>query len=503
VWKSSIGSLRFEVDHRDTSGEGGATLRVRAAKEGDRELLRFDCFRRAPHYHVDPAGRDLITALDPLADNIDWTVGELARDLGGYLERAGFAVNREAPRREPLAALLRDVEAAMRNPPARLDAPEPRRLAARISEKWNTYPPEILPAWVAEMDFPLATPVRAVLERALDLDDLGYPINPGETGLREAFAERMETRFGWAIDPQRVVVLTDVVQGMYVALETLCEPGDGAIVQTPIYPPFLSSVGETGRRLDACPLVRGAHGFEIDFDALRAATDARTRMLLLCNPHNPSGRAYTREELEALAELVLERDLVVVADEIHADLVFDGRRHLPFASLGAALAERTITLTSATKAFNIPGLRCAVAHFGSARLQDRFGAVPRHIRGGVGLLGIYATLAAWRHADPWLDEVRAYLEGNRDFLRDALRKRFPEIVCHPAEATYLAWLDCAALELPGTPGAFFAERGKLALSDGHFFGKGWEQYARLNFATSRTVLEQVLERMETALRSRS
>ena len=221
---------------------------------------------------------------------------------------------------------------------------------------------------------------------------------------------------------------------------------------------------------------------------------------MLCNPHNPSGRNYTRDELERLAEVALRRDLVVITDEIHCDLVFDEREFIPFATLSPEVEARTLTLNSASKSFNIPGLRCAVAHFGSQELLDRFnGRFPRHVRGGLGLLGLYASIAAWEQAQPWLDEVLAYLQANRDYLLEQLAVRFPEIRCHAPEATYLAWLDCSGLDLRGSPAHHFMRKGKLALSDGGLFGAGFESFVRLNFATSRSILDQVLDRMARAL----
>jgi cystathionine beta-lyase len=388
----------------------------------------------------------------------------------------------------------------MSQPRSGLDDLDLEVLKSRVSEKWSTYPPEILPAWVAEMDFPLAEPIHRVLREAVERHDVGYPIAPRDTGLLEVFSERMAARFAWQVDPQRCEIITDVVQGLYVCLETLSDPGEGAVVQTPIYPPFLQAVPETGRRLVENRLVQRSTGFEIDFDALRRDVDSSTRLLLLCSPHNPTGRVFHRAELEALAELVLERDLIVVTDEIHGDLVFSGGEHIPFATLAPEVAARTVTLTSATKAFNIPGLRCAVAHFGSQALQERYNALPRHIGGGIGLLGLYATIAAWRESQPWLDEVRCYLEANRDFTAGFLAERLPEIVFHPPQATYLGWLDCSALELKPTPGTLFLRRGKVALSDGRYFGAGFEQFARINFATSRSILGEVLERVESAVR---
>jgi cystathionine beta-lyase len=375
-------------------------------------------------------------------------------------------------------------------------------LQQRKSEKWHTYPPDILPAWVAEMDFPLAQPIQRVLQRALDQWDVGYPIAPRDTGLCEAFAARMDDRFGWRIDPRRVEILSEVVQGMYVAMEAYSGKGEGAVVQTPIYPPFLNAVTETGRRLIENRLVDGASGHEIDFDALSDGIDGGTRILLLCNPHNPTGRVYRRAELEMIADVVLRNDLLVVTDEIHCDLLFDGREHIPFATLSPEIEARTVTLNSASKSFNIPGLRCAVAHFGSKELQDRFtGRFPRHVRGGMGVLGLYASIAAWQEGQPWLDEVVAHLEANRNYLVGELETRFPGIRCHAPEGTYLAWLDCSPLGIEGSPAKRLMGRGKVALSDGCHFGTGsggpgFESFVRLNFATSRAILEQVLDRMQ-------
>ncbi len=495
MWEGSLGALRFHVEHRRAGAGGGPTLRVHQI-DSSRELLRFDCFDERPHFHVDPSGRGELTALDPLADNVAWTVAELARDLAGYLEKAGFA-GAATWSSDELAATLRGAEDAMRNPPVDLDDLSLDVLKSRKSEKWEQYSREILPAWVAEMDYPLAEPIRRVLQRAVDRDDVGYPIAPHETGIREAFAERMADRVGWHVSPGDIQVITDIVQGIVWSLSAYSEPGQGVIVQTPIYPPFLGAVRDTGRRLVENRLVAGDDGFEIDFDGLGGA-DAR--ILLLCNPHNPTGRVFSRGELERIAELAGARNWVVVSDEIHSDLVFPGHEFIPFASLGPEVAARTVTLTSATKAFNIPGLRCAIAHFGSRELRQRYlAALPRHAGGGIGLLGLYATIAAWRHSQPWLDRVVAHLDANRATLARELAARFPGVVFHPPQATFLAWLDFTALDLPGSPARFFYEHAKLALSDGRLFGSDCEGYARLNFATSVSILAQLLDRMESAL----
>src|SRR5690606_19325315 len=252
------------------------------------------------------------------------------------------------------------------------------------------------------------------LRRFVEASDVGYPMGLRQSGVAEAFCERMAQRFGWSIEPTRVEVLSEVVQGLYLAVDAFSRRGDGVLVQTPIYPPFLQVVRDLGRRLVENRMVRAGRELVPDLAALADAIDAGTRVLLLCHPHNPSGHVAGRRELERLAELVLAHDLIVIADEIHADLVYAGHAHVPFASLSPELAARTITLSSASKAFNIPGLRCAVAHFGTAALQQRFDAVGhRRFRGGIGLFGLAATVAAWRFGQPWLDEVVPYLEANR------------------------------------------------------------------------------------------
>jgi cystathionine beta-lyase len=403
-----LGPFSFEVEHRKADGGGGPTLRVRG--EDAREWLRFDCFERGAHWHLDPAGRDEITQLASGVDALVWTLGELRRDLAGYLARAGAP---ELAASVDPAPVLDAVEGAMRNPLPDFDAVRPASRRPSRGEKWTTYPDDVLPLWVADMDFPVAEPIRRVLRFAVDRSDLGYPIHPAPTDIPELTALRMQRLYGWSFAPSRVEILSDVVQGMYTALHQLTEPGDGAVVQTPIYAPFLGCVRKQGRRLDENRLVLGPDGYTVDVDGLRAIGDSRTRALLLCNPHNPSGRAFRRDELEAIARVALERDWVVVADEIHQDLVWSGHRHVPFASLGPEIEARTVTLTAASKAFNIAGLRCGVAIFGSEAQKRRFDALPRHIRGGIGTLGIEALDAAWRHSGPWLEAVRAYLEANR------------------------------------------------------------------------------------------
>ena len=372
-------------------------------------------------------------------------------------------------------------------------------LRARRGEKWQRYGDDVLAAWVADMDYPPAPAIRAELARMLEVADLGYPTNPSARDLPTQFAERMAERFRWRVEPQRVEVITDVVQGLFVGLWVYCEAGDGAVIQTPIYPPFLLAAAETRRRPVLNTLSPGAERYEIDFDALRASIDPNTRLLMFCNPHNPTGRVFTRSELEQIAAIAIEHDLVVLSDEIHADLVFSGGEHIPLATLGSEIEERTVTLMSASKAFNIAGLRCALAAFGSQELKRRFNSIPRHLRGGINGPGLAATRVAWEQCQPWLDDALVYLEGNRDFLADYLASELPRVRHFRPEGTYLAWLDCRDLDLDTSPYEFFLRDARVALSDGLHFGEGGEGCVRLNFATSRKILAEILERMAKAL----
>ncbi len=376
-----------------------------------------------------------------------------------------------------------------------------RRLRKTRGEKWQHYPDDVLPLWVADMDFPVAEPIRELLRETLENSDVGYPLHPRLEGLPTIFATRVKERFGWELDPARVAVITDVVQGMYVALSTLTSEGAGTVVQTPVYPPFLSCVSHLDRRMVTNELVVDDSGYTIDFESLRACIDADTEALMFCNPQNPTGRVFRRQELEQLAELAIEADLVIISDEIHADLVFAPHQHVPLATLGPEVEARTVTLSSATKAFNIAGLRCSVAAFGSADLQERFGSLSRHILGGLGSLGTSAAELAWTRCQPWLDDVLHYVSGNLDLLEQFLAAELPEVRYSRPEGTYLAWLDCRELGLPHEPYEFFLEEARVALSRGASFGQGGEGCVRLNFATSKSLLTEALERMAKAVRA--
>jgi cystathionine beta-lyase len=377
-------------------------------------------------------------------------------------------------------------------------------LRRRRSGKWTTHGAGVLPSNPAEMDFSIAPMIQARLEQVIAEQRYGYsgrgPDSPS-AALARAFADRMRTRFGWAAAAEGVRVVGDLVQGTTASLLAFSDPGEGVVLQLPSYPAFLRSIEESGRRLVANPMRQTASGFVLDMDGFAAAIDAGTRIVLLCHPQNPTGRVFDATDLAALPDLARRHDLVIVSDEIHADLVYAPRRHVPLALMFPELAERIVTLYSATKSFNIPGLRCAVMHFGSAELMARFNArIPPTLLGSPGVTGMEATLAAWEEAQPWCDHLLQVLEGHRDHLLARLHAELPGVVMHAPQATYLAWLDCSKLDLPAPPFEFFLERAGVGGGDGRNFGMADSACLRLNFATSRAILDEKIDRMVRAVR---
>jgi cysteine-S-conjugate beta-lyase len=305
----------------------------------------------------------------------------------------------------------------------------------------------------------------------------------------------MTSRSGWSPAPDCIRELSEVMQGVEFAIHHLTQPGDGIVLHTPSYPPFLESIARTGRRLVAAPAVPTDAGFEWDYDALEnelAATGAR--LWIVCHPQNPTGHVFDRVELERIAEIALRHDLLVVSDEIHSELVHDPHSHIPFATLGDELARRTMTVTSSSKAFNLAGLRWGIMHIGVNRLREALDALPVHYAGTPNLLAVEATDAAWREGDGWLTAVRDQLDANRRLLAELLREHLPSIRYRMPDATYLAWLDCRELGFGNDPAAVFAERG-VDIYSGLRFGDQGAGFVRMNFATSPTVLEATVQAM--------
>ena len=313
----------------------------------------------------------------------------------------------------------------------------------------------------------------------------------------------MAERFAWTAAPEHVRELCDVVQGVQIALHLATPPGSSIALHTPAYPPFFRTSAAMGRPILPIPAIRTGDGWGYDNERFArdlAAAEGGCRTLLLCNPQNPTGHVFSRDELAALADLAEEHDLLIISDEIHADLVYEPAGHVPIASLGPDVAARTLTLTSATKAFNVAGVRCAVAHVGPPALREIWDAQPDHLFGIVSRFGVEATRAAWQHGDEWLATAIGVLDRNRRLLGQLLADRLPSVDYALPQATYLAWLDFRDLGLRDRPETLLRDGG-VVLYPGPEFGPGGEGFARCNFATSATVLEAIVDRMAAALTS--
>jgi cystathionine beta-lyase len=368
------------------------------------------------------------------------------------------------------------------------------QLRERHSVKWRNYPPDVLPMFVAEMDTPLAPAIADVLATAVARGDTGYA--GSGTALPDAYAEFSANRFGWEPDPARTFVVPGVMGGVGIVLRALTRPGDGVVINPPVYHPFFGFLRLHGRRVVECPLVDGG----LDLDRLAACfAEPDVTTYLLCNPHNPTGVVYTRAELAAIAELAARHRVRVVSDEIHSPLVYAGNEHVPYLSLPGT--DDAILLAAASKAWNLPGLTAAVA-IGGPSAAAELAALPHEAFFGAGLFGVLAGAVAFRDCVPWLDDLVAGLDANRRLLGELLTTHLPQVRYRLPDATYLAWLDCRELDLPGAdpaapgdPAEFFLEKARVALNGGVMFGAQGAGFARLNFATSPEILTEGVLRL--------
>lgn len=385
------------------------------------------------------------------------------------------------------------------------------------SIKWKIYGEEILPLWVADMDFVVPEPVQEALRRAVEHGIFGYEFPTKE--LRETVAARMDKLYGWQVPPEMVVATPGVIAGFTAAARTVCTAGQGILIQPPVYPPFLSVHKSSALVRQDAPLKIMADGatlrYVVDFDVFERAVNsggAQTGMFLLCNPHNPTGQVYSRDDLARMAEICRRNKLFICSDEIHSELLLGGSstsaheavQHIPIASLDPEIADRTITLVAPSKTFNVAGLNCAFAIIPNPDLLERYKKTTEQMAMHVSSLGLAAALAAFSGAcDDWLAALRIYLTGNRDFLIEYVKREFNGIRVTVPDATYLAWLDCNELvrsgRIKGTPHEFFLKQAKVALNEGKEFGFGGEGFVRLNFGCPRKTLEDALERMKAAL----
>ena len=364
-------------------------------------------------------------------------------------------------------------------------------------DKWDRCEEDVLPLPVADMDFCSPEPVIRALRERIDHGVFGYT-SPAQA-LYEVIQTRLKTLYGWAVEVEDILFLPGVVVGFNLASHAVGQPGDGVLVQPPVYGPFLSAPGNAGRVCQPAPIRLQGSRYEIDLGVLRNAIDERTRMFLFCNPHNPVGRVYEQGELEALADVCLRHDLTICSDEIHCDLVFSGHHHIPIASLSPEVAQRTVTLMAPSKTFNVAGLKCSFAVIQNPELRARFQAAKAGLVPGVNALGYTAALAAYEEGQEWLDQVLAYLEANREALARYVAEHLPGMRMIVPEGTYLAWLDCRGLGIQGNPGEFILREARVGLNEGVWFGPGGEGFVRINFACPRSTLVEALERIEAAL----
>lgn len=377
------------------------------------------------------------------------------------------------------------------------------------SNKWTRYPEDVLPLWVADMDFPAPLPVQEALHKAVEHGIFGYE-SPSTT-LMETVCQRMDALYNWHIEPEMVIATPGIVSGFNAAARAVCAPGEGILMQPPVYFPFLQVHENIGLTRQYAPLVQVADDqlihYEINIEAFEAAmksSDTKTRMFLLCNPHNPTGSAFTDKQLSQMAEVCLRHDVIICSDEIHSELLLDDTKHIPIATLSREIADRTITLIAPSKTFNTAGLFCGFAIIPNLELRKRYRKAVEQMTLHVNSLGQIAAQAAFSgDCDDWLAEVLAYMTANRDFMVKYMQENLPEIRLTVPNATYLAWLDCNPLLasglFSGSPFEFFLNEAKVALNAGSEFGPGGEGFVRLNFACPRSTLKEALGRIREAL----
>jgi len=374
-----------------------------------------------------------------------------------------------------------------------------RKLSDSI--KWKYFAEDVLPMWVADMDFRAPDVVIEALMKRVQHGVFGYATQEKETAA--AIVDYLQQQYAWQVDPEAIVFLPGVVVGFNLASHALVGAGEGILIQPPVYMPFLGTAKHVSGVLQEAQLTRGENGrYGVDWDVFRATFAENTRMFLLCSPHNPVGRVWTRPELEQMAEECLRRGVTVCSDEIHSDLIFAESKHIPLASLDPEIGKQTITLMAPSKTFNVPGLYCSFAIIPDKELRKKFKAAQRGVVGESNLLGMTAAAAAYRHGRPWLEALLAYLQENRDITRNFIHQNMSALKMSPAEATYLAWIDCREAGLGDKPAEFFLNQGRVALNEGSWFGSGGEGFVRLNFGCPRVTLLEGLERMRAALAAR-
>ncbi|MCR4393657.1 MAG: pyridoxal phosphate-dependent aminotransferase [Dehalococcoidales bacterium] len=367
---------------------------------------------------------------------------------------------------------------------------------------------DIIPMWVADMDFPVATPIVEALKKRAEHPFYGYT-QVGQ-GIIESVVERMERKFNWKIQPEWVVLTPGVVPALNVAIRSVSHAGDEIILQPPVYYPFFPAVTGSGCQIVYNPLKLVNGQYEIDFTDLEKRFHTRAGMhpvasrikaIVLCNPQNPVGRLWSKEELIRLGEIAIRHGAIVISDEIHCEILFKGYRHIPFAAISEEFAANSIVCMAPSKTFSLAGLEASSIIIPDKRLRDNFNNIRAGILPGPNLFGLTALEAAYRYGDEWLEQVLDYLQANLDFLLDYFEKKIPEIKVIKPQGTYLVWLDCRGLGFDDMGlRAFMREKARLGLDDGFLFGPGGSGFQRMNIACPRSILEEALNRLEAAVK---
>lgn len=366
------------------------------------------------------------------------------------------------------------------------------------SYKWNCYDEDVLPMWLADMDFRSPEPVINALKARVDHGIFGYGLPPN--GLLEAVVDYLGNRQGWQIEKEAISFVSGVVSGFTHAIYSLTEPGDGILMQTPVYPPFLAAPVATGRRRVQNELILREDGkYEIDFDDFEEKAASGVKLFILCNPHNPVGRVFNRDELRKMAEICLKYDVWICSDEIHLDFIYPANVHIPIASLAPEVADITVTYFAPSKSFNVAGFSTSFCIATNPQMRERLCQSFRMLLGHPNILGMYAAAAAYCEGLPWLDALLDYLEANRDYLFNFVNAGMPGVKMWKPEGTFLAWLDCRDLNLEVSPHQFFLANAKVGLNEGRDFGEAGQGFVRLNFGCPRALLVEGLQRMKRAL----
>ena len=384
-----------------------------------------------------------------------------------------------------------------------ITAPSLAELATHHSEKWRAFPSDVLPLPVAEMDFPVAAPIRETLHSMVEHSDMGYLGAIPELG--SSFAAFAASRWDWTVDPARVRAATDVGVGVVEILRVVTNAGDGVLISSPVYQNFYTWINETKVKCVDVPFIHQQSedvslAWSIDWKGIEEAYSSGIKVHLLCSPHNPIGRIYTKEELSKFVALAVKYNVIIISDEIHSPLEYSEHPFVPILTLGKEAESHCVVVTAASKGWNIAGLKCAIIVSASETMHEKLNALPPALHYRASLLGAFATAVAFEKCAPWLDAVIEQLDHNRHLISTLLAEHLPEVIYNPPQHSYLAWFDLSALNLGNEPTTVVLEKSKVALNAGHIYGAQWGQFARMNFATSPEIITQAITQMARGIR---